>query len=292
MTAALCIDLGGTRLRASLAEAGREAEAAELGDWPAPADLKNFRHRVAGLIEAHRASRVGLAVPGLAAGSACVWAPNLPYLDGQDFSPLFPDMTVAVGNDAQLALLAEAALGAAQNAADVILLAIGTGIGSAVLSDGRIVHGARGAAASFGWACADPDDPGDEVFGWLERRASGSALDAASRSAGLANGRALIAAARAGDSAALNALNKPSAALGAALAGAVALLGSRSVIVSGGVAEGIDVLAPMVLPVLRRHLPPHLRSIALVPAQFGPRASLVGAGLAAHGHPLWNVGRP
>ena len=291
MTAALCIDLGGTNLRAGLAEAGREEEAAELGDWPAPADLESFRHRIAGLIEARGASRVGVAVPGLAAGCACVWAPNLPYLDGQDLSLLFPDVTVALGNDAQLALLAEAALGAAQNAADVILLAIGTGIGSAVLSNGRIVHGPRGAAASFGWACADPDDPGDEVLGWLERKASGSALDAVARSAGLANGRALIAAARAGDSAALDALNKPSAALGATLAGAAALLGSQSVIVSGGVAEGIDVLAPLMLPVMRRHLPPHLRNIAVVAAQFGPRASLIGAGLAAHGHPMWNGGR-
>ena len=219
MTAALCIDLGGTRLRAALAEAGREGEAAELGDWPAPADLKNFRHRVAGLIEARGASHVGVAVPGLAAGSACVWAPNLPYLDGQDFSLLFPDVTVALGNDAQLALLAEAALGAAQNAADVILLAIGTGIGSAVLSDGRIVHGARGAAASS-WPGLRRSQRSrvTKRSGWLERSASGSALDDAARSAALANGRALIAAARGGNSAALNALTKPSAALGAALA--------------------------------------------------------------------------
>ena len=47
MTAALCIDLGGTNLRAALAGAGREEAAAELGDWLAPADLESFRRRVA-----------------------------------------------------------------------------------------------------------------------------------------------------------------------------------------------------------------------------------------------------
>jgi glucokinase len=290
MTAALCLDLGGTRLRAALAQAEGEADA--VGDWPAPAGLDDLRRRVAGLIEAHSVSRIGVAVPGLASGSTCVWIPNLPYLDGQDFAFLFPDVTATVGNDAQLALLAEAALGAARGVANAILLAIGTGIGSAVLADGRLAHGAQGAAASFGWACADPSDAGDDVSGWLERNASGTALDAIARRVGVADGRALIATARAGDRAALEALRRPAAALGAALAGAAALLGSSAVIVSGGVAEGIDVLAPLILPVLRRHLPPHLRSLAFGPARFGPRASLIGAGLAVRGHPLWNGGRP
>jgi glucokinase len=157
-----------------------------------------------------------------------------------------------------------------------------------VLADRRIVHGANGAAASFGWACADPSDPGDPSLGWLERNASGTALDAIARRAGWTDGRALIAAARAGDRAGLEALEKPCAALGAAIAGGVALLGSQSVIVSGGVAEGIDGLTPLILRILKRHLPPHLRDVTLASARFGARASLIGAGLAAHGHPLWS----
>ena len=285
MTPALCIDLGGTRLRAALLSAAGEAE--PLGDWPAPADLEAFRCRVAGLIDAHGVFNIGVAVPGLASGSVCRWAPNLPYLDGLDLGRMFSGLTVSLGNDAQLALLAEAALGAARNASDVILLAIGTGIGSAVLADGRIVRGPSGAAASFGWACGDPGDAGDHTLGWLERNASGAALDAIARRAGWMDARALIATARAGDRAGLDALEKPCAALGAAIAGAVALLGSQSVVVSGGVAEAIDVLAPLILPALKRHLPPNLRDVTLAPAEFGSRASLIGAGLAVHGHPLW-----
>ena len=157
-------------------------------------------------------------------------------------------MTVALGNDAQLALLAEAALGAARNAPDVILLAIGTGIGSAVLADGRIVHGTAaprlpsvGPAPTLPTPATKPSDGSNATP--RERRSTPSR-----RRAGWTDARALIAAARAGDRAALEALEKPSAALGAAIAGAVALLGSQSVIVSGGVAEGIDVLAPLILP--------------------------------------------
>ena len=228
----------------------------------------------------------------MASGDTCVWVPNLPYLDGQDLTLLFPGVTVALGNDAHLALLAEAALGAARDVSHAILIAIGTGIGSAVLADGRIVRGADGAAASFGWAWADALDPGDETHGWLERNAAGPAFDAIAKRAGLADGRAVIAAARAGDPFARRELLKPCAALGATIAGAVALLGSLKVIVSGGLAESLDVLAPEILKVVKRHLPPHLRAITLTAAHFGARASLVGAGIAAHGNPLWAARSP
>ncbi len=287
MTAALGFDLGGTNLRASLAEAGREGDAAVLGRWLAPPDLASFQNAVADLIAAHRASRIGLAIPGLASGTTCLWVPNLPYLDGQDLSRLFPGVAVALGNDAHFALLAESALGAARDVGDAILVAIGTGIGSAVLADGRIVRGSGGAAASFGWACADPLDAGDNVHGWLERHVAGPAFDTIAQDVGLADGRELIAAARAGDAAARDRLETPCAALGAALAGPIAMLGSRSVIVAGGFAESVDALGPIILRTLERHLPPHLRAVAIGPAHFGARASLVGAGLAALGHPLW-----
>jgi glucokinase len=292
MTAVLSFDLGGTNLRASLAQGGREGDAAALGRWPAPPDLASFQHAVASLIAAHGASRIGLAIPGLASGTTCVWVPNLPYLDGQDLTRLFPGVAVALGNDAHFALLAESALGAARDFADAILVAIGTGVGSAVMVDGRIVRGFGGAAASFGWACADPLDNGDGAHGWLERHAAGPVFDAIARRAGLADGRALIAAARAGDPAARERLETPCAALGATLAGPVAMLGSQSVIISGGLADSVDALGPLILRTLRRHLPPHLRAVRLAPAHFGARASLVGAGLAASDDRFWTRRRP
>ena len=107
---------------------------------------------------------------------SCDWVPNLSYLDGFDLAAAFPDLRVGLGHDAQLALLAEVEAGAARGLSDAILLAIGTGIGSAVLAGGRIIRGSTGAACSFGWAVADLNDAGDERLGWLERNASGRAL--------------------------------------------------------------------------------------------------------------------
>jgi glucokinase len=283
---ALAIDLGGTNLRAGLAT-NDAIEPVPLGRWNAPASLNEFHVRIETLLAEHGADRLGVGVPGLARGTVCFWVPNLPFLDGIDLAAMFPSVRVALGNDAQFALLAEAAGGAARETRNAILLAIGTGIGSAVLADGRILRGEAGAAASFGWACADPSDLGDDAHGWLERVASGTALDRIAAGFGVGDGRALVALARSGDEKALAALEPPMIALGTALAGAVALTGSPMVVFAGGTVDSLDVLGPLLQPALTRHLPPHLRAVRLVAGQFGARAALAGAGLAAHGHPIW-----
>ncbi|MEO5760537.1 MAG: ROK family protein [Mesorhizobium sp.] len=287
MTRVLAIDLGGTNMRAAL-HAGDVGVLSAHSREPAPAGLDAFVARITALCaEAGAVEALGLAVPGLAEGSVCRWIPNLPWLDGVDIATLFPHLDVALGNDAQIALLAEAGEGAAKGISDAILLAIGTGIGSAVLANGRIVAGAHGGACSFGWACADIDDPGEERAGWLERVASGRALDDLANAIGLADGTALIDAARAGQASALAALEVPARRLGTALAGAVALLDPRVVLISGGLADALDMIRPPLLAALRRQLPGHLRDIEIQPGRFGSHAGLVGAALAGRAGREW-----
>lgn len=276
----LAIDLGGTHLRAASAPLAEPLKLTELGAWPAPRTRDELVALLTTQIARVGADRLGIGVPGLTGGTVCNWIPNLPFLDGLDLAAAFPGKSVALGNDAQLALLAEASAGAAKGVSDAILLAIGTGIGSAVLAGGQIIAGSQGGACSFGWAAADPDDAGDDVSGWLERHASGRALDAAARELGLADGIALVAAARAGNESARRALTPPMQALGTALAGAVALLNPSVVILAGGVAQSLDVLEPLMAAPLRRQLPRHLRDIAIRAGQFGARAGLVGAAFA------------
>lgn len=283
---ALAIDLGGTNLRAGLMRDDADV-IIPLGQWKAPGDLAQFRARVDALVSESESSEIGVGIPGQAQGTACAWLPNLPFLNGVDLTALFPGTRVALGNDAHLSMLAEAAGGAAREARNAILIAIGTGIGSAVLADGRILRGEGGAATSFGWACADPKDPGGGEHGWLERMASGTALDRIAAEMGVPDGPALVARARAGEASAVQALTRPMEALGAALAGAVGLTGTQLVLFAGGVAESFDVLGPLVRRALVSQLPPHLRDVKLAAGHFGARAALVGAGLAARGHPIW-----
>lgn len=287
LTRTLAIDLGGTNMRAAVHD-GDVSRLKPVARDAAPASLEEFVTRIGGLCaEIGNAEALGIAVPGLVEGTRCRWIPNLPYLDGQDLQALFPGLRVACGNDAQIAMLAEASEGAARGLSDALLLAIGTGIGSAVLAGGRIISGSQGGACSFGWACVDPEDAGEDRSGWLERNASGRALDRIAHDLGLADGRALVDAARAGKAEALAALDMPMRRLGAALAGAVGLLDPQVILISGGLADALDVAGPALLDALRRQLPPHLRGIDIRPGAFSSRAGLVGAALAGAAGPDW-----
>ena len=288
MSKVLAIDLGGTQLRAGLCDAAAPAAVEHVGAWPAPDGLDGFCETIARLAREHGAEQLGVSVPGTARGTRCLWIPNLPWLDSVELAGLFPDLTIGLGQDAQLALLAEASAGAAKGLSDAILVAIGTGIGSAVLSGSRIIRGGQGAACSFGWACADLDDDGHDRNGWLERQASGRALDAIGQKAGFGDGRRLVAAARAGNADARGALVKPAKALGVSLATAVALLDPQAVILAGGVAEATDMLVPMVRTAMARQLPPHLRGVRIGAGAFGKDASLVGAAFAGARGQQWD----
>jgi predicted NBD/HSP70 family sugar kinase len=287
MRRVLAIDLGGTNIR-SAAGTGDMVNLRHLRREAAPASLDAFVACVFGLIaQAGDIDAIGLAIPGLVDGTLCRWVPNLPYLDGVDLAPLFPGLSLSVGNDAHFALLAEAKRGAGKSLSDVLLLAIGTGIGSAVLVNGSIAKGAHGAACSFGWTCADVEDAGAERDGWLERVASGRAINAIALKAGFISGAALIDAARAGDPRATELVALPARRLGTALAGAVALLAPQAILVSGGIADALDVLAPEITAAAQRHLPQHLKALDLKPGVFGSQAGLVGAALAAEAGQGW-----
>lgn len=300
------IDLGGTQMRIAVTPSLLAARRGELSAAAvletvtlvdvraAPRSIDEFVDAVVSSVDRFGdVGAIGLTVPGLVDGTTCRWVPNLPFLDGADVEELLTGSgaagsSVVVGNDAQLSLLAEATFGAVATTDHAVLLAIGTGIGSAVLTAGRITQGSGGGACSFGWACADLDDAGDPRAGWLERHASGTALDRiAAESVASGDGASLVAASRAGDPLAIHALHDAGVALGTALAGAVALLDPAVVVITGGVSQALDVLIGPLRHALDRQLPPHLRTVRVVRGCFGPMAGLVGAILAAERTTTW-----
>ena len=296
MNRVLSLDLGGTSLRAATAHADHPGNLAMLGKWPAPADVESLAMLVRELctgFDGGGPESIGITVPGLVEGTRCRWVPNLPHFDGVDLAELLAEARtpVIVGNDAQLALLAEAVLGSARSVDDAVMLSLGTGIGSAVLAAGRIIRGAHGQACSFGWACADLDDPGSERSGWLERTASGRSIDAAGGALEPPrSSAAVVAGARRGEPPCVAAIEQIARALGMALAGAVSLLDPSLVLLTGGVSEAADVLVPPMRNTLRRHLPPHLRDLRIEHGAFGSSAGLVGAAIAAtQGSDWWRL---
>src|SRR5206468_1632362 len=108
-----------------------------------------------------RPDRIGLCAPGLAARDerSIAWMQGrMAAIQRVDWTALLASPTpVPVLNDAHAALVGEAWLGAARGARDVVLLTLGTGIGGAILADGKLLRGHIGRAGHLGHVTVNAD---------------------------------------------------------------------------------------------------------------------------------------
>ncbi|MDO8983567.1 ROK family protein [Cypionkella sp.] len=156
---AIGIDIGGTRLRAARVTEGVIEARASTESARDPAEVTA---RVLELVEKVRNEAVtalGIGVPGqVHATTRQVLSGGYVDLSGFDFAGQIEAATalpVTLENDATMALLGEAAYGAAQGQQNVVMLTIGTGIGGAILDQGQVLRG-RGAAGQLGHIGIDP----------------------------------------------------------------------------------------------------------------------------------------
>lgn len=282
----LGVDVGGTSVRVGVAtsDGGRHLRP----ERPVPRDVAElvtvvgdgWSCEAASLPVREGLTSVVVALPGRTGPAVPEWIPNLPFLDGQPFAAMLadrlglPSERCRLVNDGQAALVAEAREGAAAGARNAVLVAVGTGIGGAILFDGQIVRGRHGCAGSFGWAGAGGATP-DGVNGPWEQVASGSALERLSRHLGGA--RAVVSAARSADPAAGAVLAEYSARLGQGLAAMASVLDPDVVVIGGGVSAAYDVLAEPVRTAFAQHASPVVRDVPIRAAILGPRAGLLGA---------------
>ncbi len=186
---------------------------------------------------------------------------------------------------------------------NVLFVKIGTGIGGAIIADGRLYRGTQGCAGDIGHICADPEGPvcpcGNR--GCLEAMAGAPAIAAkAVRCAesgasavlqqrleerGGLDARDVGAAAALGDHHALDIIRESGRTVGRVLATLVSTLNPSLVIVGGGVANiGHALLAEIRSAVYRRSLPLATRNLPVVPSELDGMAGVAGASvLAAEG---------
>jgi glucokinase len=211
-------------------------------------------------------------------------------------------LPVVVDNDANVALLAEARFGAARGVSHAVLVALGTGIGSGLLLDGRIYRGSRGMGAEIGHMVVDlhgPDCQGScPGRGCLEVMASGSTIGREGRAAAAAapdsalgrrvaadqeiTGGIVTELAHAGDEAAVSVLRQIGRRLGYGLVGVVNVFNPELIVIGGGaLAAGELLLGPAREVVAERALPPVRDMVSIVPAEFGDESGMLGAALLA-----------
>ena len=209
-------------------------------------------------------------------------------------------LPVVVENDANAAGWAEARFGAGAGKANVLVVTLGTGVGGAVVIDGHLVRGAAGFAAEIGHISIVPDGRpcGCGLRGCLERYASGTALGVngwelakfrpayAARIIELSggdqnkiSGKAVTAAAREGDPAALECYERLGDALGQGLADLAAVLDPEVIVLTGGLTEAGDILLTPVTKAFDQYLTARTRrpQIPVLISASGQDAGLVGA---------------
>jgi glucokinase len=192
---ALGVDIGGTKIAVGVVDGdGRivaQTRRATQPEDPNSIDLA-IADAVAELAGAYDFDAIGLAAAGFVSSDRnhVIFAPNIAWRDyplaervqaaiGRD------DLAVVVENDGNAAGWAEYAFGAARQATNLVMLTIGTGLGAALVIDGRLVRGAYGFAAELGHVRVVPGGHpcGCGHRGCWEQYASGSALTREARRA-------------------------------------------------------------------------------------------------------------
>lgn len=219
--------------------------------------------------------------------------------------PLADEAERAVGlpayldRDTNVAALAEAAFGAARNCPDFLYLTVSTGIGGAIVIEGRLVHGPDGMAGEIGHLPLEIDGPrcGCGGAGHLEAIASGRALARDARTAleaGLSpflagravdrgpddlGARDVAEGDEAGDPFCRALMHRARRAFAVACAGLVNVFNPSRIIVGGSIAgsQGERLLGPAREEIARSAFRTPARRVRLLAATLGPDVSLVGA---------------
>ncbi len=302
MSQVLAVDLGGTKCSAAVFNrAGkilsRRTVPVDVSSSSAPAlqIIQLAKNLAAGkkLEDAYLAAAV--AVPGLVRHDGTVWAPNLP---GWEQVPLAGDLSrslsipVQVESDRNAAVLGECWLGAARGKSDAIALMIGTGIGTGILSGGRILRGAHELSGCAGWLTVTREDiHSARNNGELESLVAGPSIARAAQErlrAGEDSSLAQFkvsnitahevgAAARQGDRLALDIFNRAGRFLGFGVANLVSILDPEIVILGGGMAAVADLyLDALQKAMFERAQPLAAKKVSIVVSKIADTANLLG----------------
>ncbi|HEV8368306.1 MAG TPA: ROK family protein [Pyrinomonadaceae bacterium] len=287
MNYAIGADLGGTNIKfvvisleGEVLEYSRCQTEDEAGSWS-----QSIKDKIEEIQNRHgqSANHVGIAAPGLAASDGLSIAHMQGRLEGLQglvwTNFLKVSRPVRVLNDAHAALLGELWKGAAAGYRNVVLLTLGTGVGGAVYTDGRLIKGHIGRAGHLGHISVNSDGEPDIVGtpGSLEEMIGNYNL--AERSDGrFTSTRQLVDAYRSGDALATRIWLRSIHHLAAALTSIINAFDPEVVILGGGIARaGSALFDPLSALMDQLEWRPLGNRVPIVSAALGEQAGAIGA---------------
>ncbi|MFI3301441.1 MAG: ROK family protein [Candidatus Gastranaerophilales bacterium] len=228
-------------------------------------------------------------------------APNIPGWVNVPIAKLIEDefkVPTRVDNDVRCAALGELKYGAGKGCENLICITVGTGIGSGLIVNGKLVRGASNAAGEIGHIKLQMNEApicGCGDTGCMEAFASGPAIVAmaedyikggkSTKFREMAGGTPITPyivceAAKAGDPVAQRIFAIMGEYIGIGMSGIVNLLNPEKIIIGGGVAEaGEFLLKPLEETLKKRAMKIAGETVQIVPAQLGNSAGVIGASL-------------
>lgn len=301
------VDIGGTKIAAGVVDEDGAVLATARRDSPAR-EVARIRGVVVDLVRELQAETevgaVGIGAAGFVGSDrrTVVFSANLawrdePLADGVERELGLP---VVVENDANAAGWAEFRFGAAKDARDMFMLTVGTGLGGALVVDGRLVRGSGGFAGEVAHMNVLPDGQwcGCGRRGCLEQYTSGTALVRAARHRAAAgdelmdgilaagggdpdsiDGPLITRLAQDGDVGARALIGELGDWLGLGAAGISAVLDPEVFVIGGGVAAAGDLLLEPTRAAYTRELVArrHRRPAQFRIAGTGDAAGVIGA---------------
>jgi len=304
------VDVGATKLAAAPLQDGRLDVCQVLPTEAASADA--LMDEIAVVFEKLRrreTAAVGIGVPAVVefATGRAKWSVNLRLAD-VPLRALLEErlgLPVFVDNDTTCAALAEAHDGARLAVRNLVMVAVGTGIGGGLVLGGHVYRGATGAAGEIGHTLIGADlehgaPPGRGLpqEGSLELLASGRTLDALAEATARAHPRSalgqlrasaapvrgpdVVAAAKAGDTQAKALMTLLGRRLGVGIANAINTFDPEVVVIGGGVATAGELLLGPARESARRFVVPGVGEATEIRlARYGAQAGVRGAALLA-----------
>ncbi len=297
------VDLGGTRIRTArlddhlkIVERQETLTLAAEGKEPTLQRIKDQIHKV--MPADGEVDGIGISAPGpLNPETGVIVAPpNLPGWHNVPLGDILKDefkVPVYTGNDANVAVLAEALRGAAVGCSHAIYITVSTGIGGGIISDGRMVLGNRGLAAEAGHITIVV---GDRVT-TLEKEAAGPSLARKCRER-IANGEAskitdivegkleaisgstVAEALEAGDALAKDVVYTGARIIGLGMVTLLHLFNPETIVFGGGVITGMGhVMLPIIEATIHENTidEAYWHELDVKTAELGGDVSIIGA---------------
>lgn len=286
-------DLGGTQLKYGAIDV--EGRLVLKGKIPSPGSMKELLaalEEIWGRIMAASPGPVRTCGFGFAGffslkDRKILHSPNYPSLNNVDLVPAlrrFIDVPFEIDNDANMAAYGEYMYGAGRGAQSLVLLTVGTGIGSGIILDGELWQGKCGFAGELGHITVNPEGTvcncGNR--GCLETESSAPKIvrnyQALTGTGAPVTSRDVYLLARKGDQAALESFARCAYYLGVGLGIVINFLNPEKIVIGGGViSAGKYLLRPAIEEARRRSHRVSFACCRIEKASLGNDAGLIGA---------------